>query len=110
MYDIASFVQACFLGGYGAGKDLRQIMNDELLHYFRIGYELNKKSDEKFWDYMDVFLEYRTAITYLSLCRINNIHMLADSQKVKQLFSFLITQDDILDAMTQAMKQLGAVI
>ena len=33
-----------------------------------------------------------------------------DVQKVKQFFSFLITQDDILGAMTTAMKQSGAVI
>ena len=110
MYDIASFVQACFLSGYGAGGDLRQIMNDELLHYFRIGYELNKKSDEAFWDSLDLFLEYRTAITYMSLCEIGNIGVVDDVEKVKQFFSFLITQDDMLGAMTTAMKQSGAVI
>ena len=70
MYDIASFVQACFLRGYGAGKDLRQMMNDELLHYFKIGYELKKKSDAQFWDTLDLFLAYRTAITYMSTTKI----------------------------------------
>ena len=110
MYDIVSFIQACFLGGYGAGKNLRQIMNEELLHYFKIGYELKKKSDEEFWNHLDLFIAYRTAITYMSLCEIDEVGIVSDTQKVKQLFSFLITQDDILEAMTKAMGQSGAVI
>lgn len=110
MYDIASFIQACFLGGYGAGKNLRQMMNDELLHYFKIGYELKKKSNEEFWDSLDLFLAYRTAYTYMSLSEIDDIGVVSDVHKVKQLFSFLITQDDILEGMTKAMGQSGAVI
>lgn len=30
LYDVACFVQGCFLQGYGAGKDLRKMMNDEI--------------------------------------------------------------------------------
>ena len=110
LYDIASFIQACFLYGYGAGRDLKEVMEQEILHYFKIGYTLNKKCDEHFWDNLDLFLQYRTALTYMALFEIDNIGVAKDTQKVKQLFAHLISQDDILGAMTNAMKHTEALI
>lgn len=110
LYDIASFVQACFLQGYGAGRDLRQVMNDEVLHYFKIGYELNKKCSEHFWDHLELFIAYRTAITYMALCEIDNIGVVEDTAKVKQFFTYLITQEDVIGAMSNAMKSGGSII
>lgn len=110
LYDIASFMQGCFLRGYGAGRDLREVMEKEMLHYFKIGYTLNKECDEHFWDNLDLFMQYRTALTYMALCEIDNIGVVKDTQKVKQFFTYLITQDDILGAMTGAMKHTGAMI
>ncbi|MBQ9930810.1 MAG: phosphotransferase [Firmicutes bacterium] len=104
LYDIASFVQACFLRGYGAGKDLRQVMNDEMLHYFKIGYTLNKECGEGFWDDLELFIAYRTALTYMALSEIDEVGVLDDTAKVKQFFAYIIAQDDIMDAMTTAMK------
>ena len=109
LYDIASFIQACFLRGYGAGRDLRLVM-DELLYYFKIGYTLNKSCDEHFWDDLDLFITYRTALTYLSLCEIDNIGVVEDTNKIKQFFGFIISQDDVMDAMTVAMGKGGALI
>lgn len=110
LYDVASFVQACFLRGYGAGKDLRKLMNEELLHYFKIGYNLNMKCPENFWDDLDLFIEYRTALTYMSLFEIDNIGVVEDSNKIMQFFAYIISQDDIMDAMTGAMKNAGGLI
>ena len=110
LYDVASFVQACFLRGYGAGKDLRKLMNEELLHYFKIGYNLNMKCPENFWDDLDLFIAYRTALTYMSLLEIDNIGVVDDSNKIKQFFAYIISQDDIMDAMTGAMKNSGGLI
>lgn len=110
LYDIASFIQACFLSGYGAGKDLRQVMEDEILYYFRIGYTLNKECGEDFWDNLELFITYRTAVTYMSLCEIDTIGVVDDTNKIKQFFSWLITQDDILGAMTEAMKRGGGLV
>lgn len=48
LYDAASFIQACFLRGYGAGKDLREVMNNEILPYLKIGYSLNKECGDDY--------------------------------------------------------------
>lgn len=109
LYDIASFIQACFLFGYGAGRDLRTVMEEEVLHYFKIGYTLNKKCDEHFWDHLDLFLRYRTAYTYMSLCEIEHIGVMEDTHKVKQFFGYLVSNDDIIDAMTNAMRTIGTL-
>ena len=110
LYDVASFVQACFLRGYGAGKDLRKLMNEEMLHYFKIGYNLNMKCPDNFWDDLELFIEYRTAVTYMSLLEIDNIGVVDDSDKIKQFFAYIISQDDIMDAMTGAMKNARGLI
>jgi Ser/Thr protein kinase RdoA (MazF antagonist) len=110
LYDVASFIQACFLFGYGAGRDLRTVLEEEILHYFKIGYELNHKCDEHFWEHLDLFLLYRTAMTYMALCEIDHVGVVNDTQKIKQFFAYLISQDDILGTMTSAMKNTGALV
>ena len=35
MYDVASFVQACFLMGYKAGEDCRKVLYEDILPYFK---------------------------------------------------------------------------
>ena len=109
LYDVASFLQACFLFGYGAGRDLRTVMEEEILHYFKIGYTINKECDEHFWDNLDLFMMYRAALTYMSLCEIENVGVMEDTQKVKQFFMYLVSSDDIMASMTTAMKNLGAM-
>ena len=109
LYDIASFIQACFLHGYGAGRDLREVM-DEILYYFKIGYMLNITCDEHFWDNLELFITYRTALTYLSLCEIDNIGVVEDTNKIKQFFGFVVSQDDVMAAMTAAIGKGGALI
>lgn len=110
LYDVASFIQACFLHGYGAGKDLRKVMHDEILYYFRIGYEINKKCEPHFWDDLETFIAYRTAITYMSLCEIDNIGVVDNTDKIKEFFAYIIAQEDIMDAMSKAMKNAGGLI
>lgn len=110
LYDIASFIQACFLRGYGAGRDLREVMENEILYYFKIGYTINKTCDEHFWKDLELFLTYRTALTYMSLCEIENVGVVDDTQKIKQFFAYLVMQDDLMGAMTIAMKNAGALI
>ena len=110
LYDVASFIQACFLRGYGAGKDLRQVMNDEVLPYFKIGYSLNKECGDGYWDNLELMIAYRTALTYMALAEIETVGVISDTEKIKQFFSFLMSQDDVMDAMTMAMKSAGGVV
>lgn len=83
---------------------------DEILHYFKIGYTLSKSCDEHFWDDLELFITYRTALTYLSLCEIDNIGVVEDTNKIKQFFGYIISQDDVMDAMTAAMGKGGRLI
>lgn len=108
LYDVASFIQSCILYGYGAGRDLRQVINEDILHYFKIGYTLNHQCDEHFWDDMELFIDYRTAYTYMSLCEIDYIGVVDDTEKIKQFFAYIVSQDNVIDAMTSVMKNAGA--
>ena len=85
-------------------------MENDILHYFKIGYTLNKECDDHFWDHLDLFMAYRTALTYMALCEIDHIGVVDDTQKIKLFFGYLISQDDVMDAMTNAMKNMGAMV
>lgn len=106
LYDVAAFVQACFLNGYGAGKDCRTALAEDILPYFRIGYELNHKVDEDYWNNLELLISYRTAFTLMMLSQIDKCGVADNLDQIKQFFSFIITQDSPLDAMTQAMKAM----
>lgn len=103
LYDVASFVQSCFLFGFGAGKDCRRVLEEEILPYFKIGYELNHKAGEQYWDDLELFFTYRTAFTLLMLSEIDKCGVADNIEKIKQFFTFIILQDNIFDGMTMAM-------
>ncbi len=107
LYDVASFVQACFLMGYKAGEDCRKVLYEELLPYFKIGYELNKECGEHYWDHLELFITYRTAMAYMSLLEIDECGVVDDLDRIKQFMEFIISQDNALDAMTVALKKPG---
>lgn len=108
LYDIASFISACFLSGYGAGRDLRDVLYQDLLPYFRIGYDLNKESTEEFWRNLELMLAYRSAHAYLSLCKITDCGIVDDLDSVRRFLALPITEGDVLSAMTCAQQELFA--
>lgn len=110
LYDAASFIQACFLRGYGAGKDLREVMNNDILPYLKIGYSLNKECGDGYWDNLELMIAYRTAITYMSLAEIDEVGVISDTERIKQFFRYIVSQDDVMDAMTNAMKAPGGIV
>lgn len=105
LYDIASFIIACFLQGYGAGKDLREVMNKEILTYFKIGYEINHKCGEHFWNNLDLFITYRCALSYMALLEIGTVGLLDDdaTKRVKYFFEYALSKENTLDAITDMM-------
>ena len=104
LYDIVSLIQGAFLLGYKAGEDCRKVLYEDMLPYFKFGYELNKETDAHYWDNLELMLAYRTAYTLMALAEIKDCGVL-EIEGAKQFFNFIITQDDILDAMTMAMKK-----
>lgn len=107
LYDVASFVQSCLLFGYKQGEDCRKVLYEDILPYFKIGYELNKECDEHYWDDLELFIAARTALSYLALLDIEKCGVVENLEQIKQFFGFIISQDDILDAMTKARMMQG---
>ncbi len=104
LYDVASFVQSCFLMGYKPGEDRRKLLYEDILPYFRIGYELKKQTDEHYWDDIEKFIAYRTSLTVMALSEIDECGVTDDFDGIKKFFNYIITQDDIMDAMTKMSK------
>lgn len=104
LYDVASLIQGAFLLGYKAGEDCRKVLYEDMLPYLKFGYELNKETDEHYWDNLELMLAYRTAYTLMALAEIQDCGVL-EIEGAKKFFNFIITQDHILDAMTLAIKQ-----
>ena len=46
----------------------------------------------------------------MSLCEIDHIGVVDDTQKIKQFFAYLISQDDVMTAMTNALKNAGTLM
>jgi len=103
LYDVASFVQACFLHGYKAGEDCRKVLYEDMLPYLKTGYELNKECTPDYWDHLELMIAYRTCYTLMALAEIGDCGVM-EIEGVKKFFNFIIMQDDILDAMTLACK------
>ena len=104
LYDVASLVQGIFLLGYKAGQDCRKALYEDILPHLRYGYELNKECPEGYRDNLELMIAYRTAYTQLALAEIDECGVL-EIDSAKQFFNFIIMQENILDAMTLAMKQ-----
>ena len=104
LYDVASFVQGIFLLGYKAGQDCRKALFEDILPHLRYGYELTKACTEDYWENLELMIAYRTAYTLLALAEIDECGVL-EIDSAKKFFNFIITQENILDAMTLAMKQ-----
>lgn len=105
LYDIAAFIQSCLLFGYRSGDDMKSVIYDDMVRWFRIGYEMNHTMTEEHWAQLESLIAYRTAYTYLALAGIDECGVTDDIMKIKQFFSFLLTQEDIAYAMTQALKK-----
>lgn len=104
LYDIASFIQACFLMGYKAGEDCRKVLYEDILPYFKIGYELNKQCDEHYWDDLELFISYRVAMAYMALFEIEDCGVVDNLDQIKQFLGFIVSKESALDAMAQAAK------
>lgn len=103
LYDIVSFLQSCLLQGYHAGEDMRKVIFEDILPWLRIGYELHHKLEDSHWDQLETFLAYRTAFTYLALMDIEEYGLDDTLNQMKQFFAYIMSQECVIDAMTQMM-------
>lgn len=104
MYDIACFIQDCMFKGYGRGRDARQVLEQNILPYFRLGYELNKKDGKTRWDQLELMISYRVALGLMAMTQIKECGVF-EIEKARNYYQYLLTQDDIIAAMTQPEKK-----
>lgn len=104
LYDVAAFVVDCLQKGYKRGKDCRKILSEDIMPYFKIGYCLNKECGEGYWDALEVFINYRIALTVMALQEIDECGVADNLSEIKRFYEYILSADDSLDAMTAAMK------
>lgn len=108
LFDVAAFVQSCFLGGYQAGRDAREVLYEQLLPYFSIGYGLVHEAPDGYWDSLELFLSYRTAYAYMALFDVDECGVVSSLDEIKAYLAALVKEDDILAAVTRAGQQRAA--
>lgn len=108
MYDIASACIDWLMNGYHMEKSRREVLAEDILPYFRTGYELHLKFPEEHWKLLDLFLEYRTCFMVMAVFKIRSSGIVSDMDAVRQFISFPLTQENVLDGFDIIMKQKGA--
>lgn len=104
LYDVASFILSCFLGGFGGGKECSKVI-EEILHYLKIGYELNHKCTDEYWEQLPLFISYRAAYTALMLEEIDTCGVVSSLDEIKEFFSFILLQDSIYEGITKVISE-----
>ena len=104
LYDVASFILSCFLGGFGGGKECSKVI-EEILHYLKIGYELNHKCTDEYWEQLPLFISYRAAYTALMLAEIETCGVVSSLDEIKEFFSFILLQDSIYEGITKVISE-----
>lgn len=106
LYDIACFLQDSIVNGYKPEKDARDCLYEDILPYFRIGYELHMKTDEHFYDDLELFISYRASIITCNLYQIKSCGMVDDLDGIREMYGHMICSDDVLKAMTEIRKNI----
>lgn len=104
LYDIASFLQDCLMNGYLPEKDARTCLYEDIMPYFRIGYELHRKVDESFYKDLELFLSYRAVIATANLIFIEECGVTDELDRYKSLFFNMVSAPDLLEVLTGMRK------
>ena len=73
MYDIACIVIAWLRSGYGWPRPRREVLVDDVVPYFKIGYELHLPLPEDFWELLEVYVQEQLALAVGVLMSIDHI-------------------------------------
>lgn len=109
LYDIASFVLDCLMKGYLAPKDARACLYEDIMPYFRIGYELHRKVDEHYYDKLEQLLSYRALIATANLLFIEKCGVSDQLEQVKEMFFGMLSSPDILSVLTAVREKMAAM-
>lgn len=105
-FDIATFLQLTLLSGYKPEKSSREALAQDILPYFKIGYELQKGTDADYWDNLELFMAYRAANVVMSLTQIKESGIADTLERARQLFSLLLMETDGFKALDMVRAQM----
>ncbi|MEG1902660.1 MAG: phosphotransferase, partial [Clostridium sp.] len=107
LYDIASICHSLLMGGYhfGNGKTSREVLNQDLLPYLKMGYELHMQFPMEHWKLLDLFLEFRFCVAAVDLCAMKDSGIFPDLEKAREFICFPLTQPDILSGCDMMLKK-----
>lgn len=107
LFDIASFMLDCLMNGYCEKKDARACLYEDILPYFRIGYELHRKVDESFYQDLELFIAYRALGAMTNLLDIEECGTVNQLEPIKQMFFDMVSSSDVLDALNRMRAGFG---
>lgn len=103
MYDVASFITSVLSAGFKPDLMSRQIVNEELLSWIKIGYGFNKTYNESYWENIELFMSLRLILQYMSLCDKDNKATLKamniDFFYIKTVLEEAVMADDIYKSL-----------
>lgn len=99
LYDVASFMLSCLTSGYGHGKDLKTVLYQEIMPYFQIGYKLNKECDDHYFDEIELFIQYRLALSIMGIMEIEKIGIDVDLGRVTAFYTAGLMADHVLEGL-----------
>ena len=101
MFDVATFMQLTLLSGYKPEKSARDALEQDILPYFKIGYELQKGTDAHYWDSLELFMAYHAAHVVMALTQITECGISDTIDRARKLFSLLLMEKDSFKALDQ---------
>lgn len=107
MYDIVSFLQDCLMNGYKKEKDARTCLYEDILPYFKIGYELHMKVEEQFYDNLELFMFYRAARIVCNLQLIQVCGVVDDLNGIRELYYHIVCSEDIFEAISDIRNKIA---
>lgn len=92
LFDIACFLVSCLSGGFKHGKAIDAILDEDIMPYFKIGYELNQHCDEHYYDNLKLFMYYRVVLIVLSLSEIKICGIYNRLEEARQRYVKILMQ------------------
>ena len=109
MYDIASVISTWLMYLYKPEKTRRAALYEDILPYFRQGYDEHVKLPEEHWALLELFLKDRQCVIANALYVIEESGVLSDMEQMRRYAVRPFQFDDFMEGMEVAVKEMGEV-
>lgn len=105
MYDIASFFASVIFEDYMIDTPSRDIARKYILPWFMIGYSINKKCDNDYWNELELFMRIRVYTMLMDMYRYDTKKINEDFQEraeARAYFEKVLQSEDIYEGIDKA--------